>query len=44
MFIVKQSPLAPVPHVQVYVPGVTPRLANVWPVQVAVDCNVEPET
>jgi hypothetical protein len=44
MFSVNESALAPVPHVQVYVPGVTPRLLKVWPLHVSLTVSIEPET
>ena len=37
-------PPATEPHVHTYVPGVTPRLANVWLANVLVADNEAPET
>jgi len=39
----KESPVLPVPHEYVYVPGVNPRLLNVWFDHVAVSERDAPE-
>lgn len=43
MFNVNASAVGPVPHVHRYVPGVSPRLANVAPVQVDEELSAPPE-
>jgi hypothetical protein len=41
---VSESAFAPVPHVHIYVPGMTSRLANVWPAYTLAPLKVAPET